>query len=150
MQFLQEILQQKKKVFNINEVKRQGFPLNFDEFAVKNAWKEVKGNKLMRSYLPVVDIETGYFRDRIFFWGIALTVLPEWSNAYIKEANTVRERFGSIDRPHTITISDEWAQKLMKLDMATKGKILISIQICLIHMLYLQLENNLSICPIIH
>ena len=90
MSFLQEILQNKKKVFNINEVKRQGFPLSSYEFAVKNAWQEVKGNKSIRSYLPVPDIESGYFRDRIFFWGVALTVLPDWSNAYIKEADFVR------------------------------------------------------------
>jgi len=35
--------------------------------------------------MPSDEIELGRYPDRKWFWGVALTILEDWSRSYIKE-----------------------------------------------------------------
>ena len=48
-------------------------------------WPLVKHNKKIREYLPAEEMDEGEkYPDRKFFWGVAFTVLPDWSEKYYK------------------------------------------------------------------
>lgn len=61
------------------------------------------------------EIELERYPDRLFFWGVALTVLPEWSNNYIDKVIRMRKelsRMHNLKKAKTIRISDDWMKQL--------------------------------------
>ena len=57
---------------------------NWNDFAVKHVWPMVKHNKVIIEYLPHDEMNEGRYPDKYFFWGVAFTVLPTWSQSYYK------------------------------------------------------------------
>ena len=55
------------------------------EFAIQNVWDQVKNHKRFVEYMPDEEIALERYPDRGFFWGVALTILPNWSRSYIKQ-----------------------------------------------------------------
>ena len=55
------------------------------EFAIRNVWDQVKIHRPILDYLPDDEIDLKRYPDRRFFWGVALTIMPHWSQTYIAE-----------------------------------------------------------------
>ena len=83
MNFLQDILEDKKSTMKNDQIKHKSFPMTTYEFAICNVWDQVKTCDHLTKFMPTDEIELKRYPDRKFFWGLALTVLPKWSNAYI-------------------------------------------------------------------
>ena len=106
-----------------DEVQHQGYKMNTYEYAIKNVWDYVKDHQKLCSYLPTDEIAFGRYPDRRFFWGVAFTVIPRWSTAYLKQVEHERnmER-NKIPAARTIRISDKWAASLEQHDFQSKSK----------------------------
>ena len=82
---MQAILEERKLVLKNDEVAHLSFPMATYEFAIQNVWDQVKNHEKLIQYLPDDEIELERYPDRKFFWGVALTIIPQWSRAYINE-----------------------------------------------------------------
>ena len=63
--------------------------------------------------MPTEEIKLKRYPDRRFFWGIALTIIPEWANLYIQEVN--KDRIldkKKLPSAKTISITNNWLNRL--------------------------------------
>ena len=58
--------------------------------AVKNVWPLVKGEQVLREYLPSEEMDKNYFPDKIYFWDIAFTVYGGWPQEYYQSVLKLR------------------------------------------------------------
>ena len=68
--------------------------------------------------MPTDDIAEGRYPDREFFWGVAFTVLPKWSNEYTRLVMEERYKMKphKFDEAKGIKISTKWEKKLAEFD----------------------------------
>ena len=99
--------------------------MNTYEYAIKNVWGQVKEHSGFVEYMPSAESEQGRYPDRKFFWGVALTVLPQWSNQYIDQVIHERKeaaRKRNFPNPKKISISSGWLAQLQQHDYVSTGK----------------------------
>lgn len=83
--FLKEVLNGKKKLFPLSEVKWINVPM-FDELAVKNIFPLVQGEPAAMEYFPS-KLPNGRLPDREYFWNVMNTGNTEYVTSLIKHAN---------------------------------------------------------------
>ena len=86
--FLKEVLQGKKSLMKMHEVRFINPPL-FDEIAVKHLYNDVSQQQGMKEYFPDV-FPKGCQCDRGYFYNIWNTVYPEQVKETIDFANACR------------------------------------------------------------
>ena len=112
--FLKEVLSEKKKLLELNSVKRINVP-KYDELSVLSFWPQMQQDEQFMHYFPT-KFPKGRVPDREYFWNILNTLMPEYTKALIRHANEQRTTGGAMGRAQeTIEVNEEWAEKLMAL-----------------------------------
>ena len=83
VEFLQQLLAEEKKFLDSNDVTDPNIKAHWSEYAVKNAWPQVKDFAELKEYLPD-SIEKDKYPDRKFFWGVLNHLIPRWVAEYKK------------------------------------------------------------------
>ena len=83
--FLNEVFSDKKKLFEINKVKRINVP-KYDELSVLSFWPQMQEDENFMKYFPT-KFPKGRVPDREYFWNIMNTLMPEYTAQLIKNAN---------------------------------------------------------------
>ena len=84
-------MQDTKVVLTIDDITPHGATEKWQEYAVKNAWKQVSKIETLIDYMPD-DINRGHYPDRDFFWNICEKIIPKWSKAYQAKVTDYRRR----------------------------------------------------------
>ena len=96
----------------------------WSDWSVKNVYRLVKDSKKLADYLPIEEMNEGYYPDKIFFWGIVFTIEPEWSNKYYEAV--LKKRHGEHKKfecnPKTINISNKWKDEMKEYDFKSKSR----------------------------
>ena len=93
--YLKEVLQGRKKMLKMNEVRFINPPL-FDEIAVKHLYHDVSQQALVRDYFPD-EFPKGCQCDRSYFYNIWNTKYPEQVKETIDHANAQRYTLSNED-----------------------------------------------------
>ena len=98
---------------------------NYSEFSVKNVWPLVSNHAGLCEYLPDDEMNEGRYPDKLFFWGICYTVIPEWSKSYTDAVWKQRNENKNADfkNPKTIHVTDKWLGILEEHDFQSRGKL---------------------------
>ena len=83
--FLKEVLSGKKKLYELNDVKRINVP-KYDELSVLSFWPQMQKDDKFMQYFPA-HFPKGRVPDREYFWNIMNTLMPEYTASLIKHAN---------------------------------------------------------------
>ena len=83
--FLKEVLSGKKKLYELNDVKRINVP-KYDELSVLSFWPQMQKDDKFMQYFPT-HFPKGRVPDREYFWNIMNTLMPEYTASLIKHAN---------------------------------------------------------------
>ena len=83
--FLKEVLSEKKKLLELNSVKRINVP-KYDELSVLSFWPQMQQDEQFMLYFPT-KFPKGRVPDREYFWNIMNTLMPEYTASLIKHAN---------------------------------------------------------------
>ena len=83
VEFLQQLLSEEKKFLDMNDITEPNIKAHWSEYAVKNAWPQVKDFAELKDYLPDA-MEKEKFPDRRFFWGVLNFLIPRWVAEYKK------------------------------------------------------------------
>ena len=83
--FLKEVLSEKKKLLELNSVKRINVP-KYDELSVLSFWPQMQQDEQFMLYFPT-KFPKGRVPDREYFWNIMNTLMPEYTESLIKHAN---------------------------------------------------------------
>lgn len=84
-------MEEKKKVLECKEVEPRKIDDHWPEWAVRNVWPLVKNNTTLSEYLPTEEMRYGRYVDKVFFRGVAFTVIPNWADAYYDAVVKKRE-----------------------------------------------------------
>ena len=96
-----------------------------NDWSVKNVWPLIKNNLLVCQYLPSEEMNEGRFPDKIFFWGVVFTVIPEWADDYYEKVVAKRleqKKAQELFKPKQITIASKWREALEQHAFESKGK----------------------------
>ena len=85
LNFIQQILEGKKKCYFRHEVRDHKIKKEWPELAVSNIWPLIKNNKKVLKYLPSDTMEHGRWPDRIFFWKVLCTKLPKYADKFLDQ-----------------------------------------------------------------
>ena len=126
MAFLEQILENRKKCLTGAKV-RSCAKIHgcLPEYAVKNAWPQVRTDALLRAYLPDDDMDVGRFPDRRFVWGVLSTLRRDWVVKYASEAARQRDELGLGDprlSKMALRITGGWKAKLVVHDFSSRLK----------------------------
>ena len=78
-------MSEEKAAINMKDIKQHNMNKDYFEFAVKNAWPQIKDSQKLKKYLPIELMAKGVYPDRVFFWNIVFTIEPEWANEYVSK-----------------------------------------------------------------
>ena len=121
--FLQNIVEDDKKVLTADQIMQRNFNYNYPEFAVKNVWPLVKHHEEFVEYLPDKEMDLGRYPDRKWFWGLALTLVPKWARSFVLTVHKVRkEHKRKLPAARLISMSHLWIKRLSQHDYQSKGK----------------------------
>ena len=77
--FLMQILEEDKDVFECGECPHPpGLKAHWSEWAVKNAYPQLKHYPSLMTYLHTDSMDEGHYPDRAWFWAIVYKVVPKW------------------------------------------------------------------------
>ena len=109
--FLKQVLREKKKLLQLNEVKYVNVP-HYDELSVKRFWPILREDETLMHYMPDFTAEDK-LPDRVYFWNVANTVQNVYVQNVIKYANNQRMKAqDEAAKQETIEISAQWWDKL--------------------------------------
>ena len=119
LSFLQDVMQEKKKLFHRTEIKVIE-EKNWPEFALKKIWPHAVKNPQFFYYIPEgwsLD-EGGRTPEKAYVWAIICTLEPEfimWNmNDIWKKRNAHRDS-AVVNKPPDIAISAFWQTKLLSM-----------------------------------
>ena len=76
-------MEDEKYVLKNTETRPIHTKAHWSEYAIKNVFPQVQENEELMKYLPNAMLK-GKYPDRDFFWKVLSTILPVWSEEYIK------------------------------------------------------------------
>ena len=109
--FFKQVLQDKKKLLPLNDVKYVNVP-RYDELSVRKFWPRLRQDEKLLKYMPELSGEDK-IPERTYFWNVANTVQNRYVQNVIKYANDQRMKVqDEKDHGESIQISDHWWDKL--------------------------------------
>ena len=104
---------------------------HYHEYAVKHVWPLIQHHKQLVEYLPDQEIIQGKYPDREWYWNILFTVIPEWTNKYVKAVNDARNQIKvKPSETKVIAVTPEMQSILDKHQAKSKCKYLILTSCC--------------------
>ena len=89
MQFLALIVGEKKSLLRHDEVKRLNVP-HWPELGIVNVWMKYSSDATFMKYMPPVKHDPSKEIECKYFWGIACTLHPGFTDGLIREAQNKR------------------------------------------------------------
>ncbi len=83
--FFKQVLQDKKKLLPLNDVKYVNVP-RYDELSVRQFWPILSQHETFMKYMPDL-VSEDKIPDRTYFWNVANTVINEYVQNVIRYAN---------------------------------------------------------------
>ncbi len=114
LDFMREILSEKKRHLKVNEVIHLEVP-NYQELSIKNLYDDALADPELQKYLPSKKQVSNKLPERKFFYGILCTIRRQYMIDVIRGAHDKRYKSPEEDeQKNSIVVSATWLDELQK------------------------------------
>ena len=83
----------------------------------------MKGDIILRNYVPAESLDSNYFHDSEWLWGVIYALKKEWALDYYEGVLNYRNKSKIVGRADKVLqLSQDWIDKLAKYDYKSSSK----------------------------